>query len=383
MYPENNSVFDLLNSADDPEDPTEFQTNEDSPENQQNMGPHQGGATGIPTEEQGLQENHLMQPVQENEIMAQAVEQHVRDAYGEDNDSSEQQEPTVETNEDGVPVAPWPPRGKGLSDYNTPSIQAMAFPTLFPYGTGDVTQKVRDVDVTMTDANEHLLKYAVERPKDSDLEGYFYPFVEHDRWMHWAQNTAERHRINLQKNVYLQQHPEDANLTFEEIAEILKTDIPRFYRILGRMQKYNANINGSNGYYFSKRKELEAISDQRGAPSLWCSFSAADNHWSDMHRSLYPYAKEFANEEEAAKFRRMMARDNPHLVDAYFFKRIQTMFDTYFGPKALEVDWWWYRGELQGRGCYHVHGCMRLKKDPGLTDLGKLVVKGRFAQYIY
>ena len=57
-----------------------------------------------------------------------------------------------------------------MSDYTTPSIQAMAFPTLFPYGTGDVTNKKRLVEVTMVDANEHLLKYAVKVPVPSEEE---------------------------------------------------------------------------------------------------------------------------------------------------------------------------------------------------------------------
>ena len=98
--------------------------------------------------------------------------------------------------------------------------------------------------------------------------GWFYPFVEHDRWFHWAQNTAERHRINLQKNVYLRDYPEDANLTMKELGEIIKENGERFRQILGRMNKCNANINGSNAYFYKRRKELEAMMDQLGPCTL-------------------------------------------------------------------------------------------------------------------
>jgi hypothetical protein len=97
-----------------------------------------------------------------------------------------------------------------LSDHSTPSLQAMAFPTLFPYGhDGDVTFQNRIKAVTMTDANAHLLKYAIKTTNG----GWRYPFVEHDRWMNWAQNTCERHRVNSQKSFYIKKHPDDANMS--------------------------------------------------------------------------------------------------------------------------------------------------------------------------
>ena len=58
------------------------------------------------------------------------------------------------------PIA-WPEGGENLSDYSTPHLQAMAFPTLFPFGVGDATYKDRNVKVTLTESNPHLLKYAI------------------------------------------------------------------------------------------------------------------------------------------------------------------------------------------------------------------------------
>ena len=93
-----------------------------------------------------------------------------------------------------------PQSGRQLSDNTVPSIMTMAFPVLFPYGKGDVTCKDRYIDITMTEANAHLLKYytLVDTPNEKEN---IYPFAHHPTWMHWAQNTAERHRYNTQKSV--------------------------------------------------------------------------------------------------------------------------------------------------------------------------------------
>ena len=100
----------------------------------------------------------------------------------------------------------WPTQSRRLYDYSQPFLQCMAFPTLFPYAKGDFFNRERNIEVSLTDANKHLLKYAVknEKAENDDLEpSYIYPFAEHDRWINLAQNICERHRIYNQRNIYL------------------------------------------------------------------------------------------------------------------------------------------------------------------------------------
>ena len=104
-----------------------------------------------------------------------------------------------------------------------------------------------------------------------------YPFVEHPRWCYWAQNTAERHRINQQKEVYLQKNPDDANLTFEELKETIEEGGEEWKSILARMQSYHANINGSAAYMHNEKQNLDTMMDQGGTSHFWWSFSQADN----------------------------------------------------------------------------------------------------------
>ena len=70
-------------------------------------------------------------------------------------------------------------------------------------------------------------------------------------------------------------------------------------------------------------------------------------------------------------------RDNQHIVDAYFYWRMQKFLSIYFGANALDARWIWFRIEYQGRGAAHAHGCCRLNSDPGMTDLGFDVMEGR------
>ena len=48
---------------------------------------------------------------------------------------------------------------------------------------------------------------------DDELEPeYLYPFADRNRWVNWAQNIGDRHKLNDQQDVYLQENPENANL---------------------------------------------------------------------------------------------------------------------------------------------------------------------------
>ena len=105
-----------------------------------------------------------------------------------------------------------------LNDYTHHSLQSLTFPTLFPFGRGNVTSRDRIYPVSLADSNWHLLKYYYF---DSLSDCFVYPFALHERWIHWRQKTAEQHRLNGQKNVYTQHHPEDANLTEEELTKML------------------------------------------------------------------------------------------------------------------------------------------------------------------
>ena len=67
-------------------------------------------------------------------------------------------------------------------------------------------------------------------------------------------------------------------------------------------------------------------------------------------------------------------------MDACFTNRVDDFVKTFFGSKGLEHTWCWFRVEHQARGSAHAHGCLRLKDDPGITELSQKVLEGRKAE---
>jgi hypothetical protein len=342
-------------SADEPPAPVQ----EDETENQLELGPEQGGATGQHPEDgdpNQLQAEYVPQSIQRHGMVEEGLQAALGSAAN--------------------PMA-WPEHGNRLSDYNTAFLQAKCFPYLFPHGCGDATMKDRRKAVSLAAATRHLLWYAMEKPDGS----FYYPFANDERWMYWAQNTCERHRFQTQKGVYIDQNPQDAELTVDQINDfIAEGNQDRLREITARMSMFARNILGSNAYLYSKRKELESLFEVKGMPTLWFTFSAADNQWFDFHHSDQHPTDPNASAKEAAKERRKFVRDNPHLVDSLFYERVKLVIGHWLGVDSLNAEYVWFRVEYQERGTAHVHGCLRLKSDPGLVSLADRVLQGKQAQ---
>ena len=74
----------------------------------------------------------------------------------------------------------WPSRGNRLNDYSQPILQSMAFPKFFPYGKGDRFNCKLNIDVSLTEANKRLLKYAIfNKISENDVlePSYIYPML--------------------------------------------------------------------------------------------------------------------------------------------------------------------------------------------------------------
>ena len=243
---------------------------------------------------------------------------------------------------------------------------------------GDVTNKVRIFDITFQSSVDHLLKVAYK--KDGE---WFYPFANDYRWIHWAQNTIERHRFTEQNSVYLEKKPEYSNISEQDLLDIVNNGGEESKKLLSSMRAYSGNILGSNSYFLKRRTELEALMVQEGLCSVWFTFSAADNHWRDLFELIHD--GELPTFEDNASFnrwKRRIVKLHPHLVDVFFNNRVDTLLKHFFAESTFDCAWYWYRVEFQERGTAHVHGCFKLKDDPGLSVLGMKVARGRCAAHI-
>ena len=91
-------------------------------------------------------------------------------------------------------------------------------------------------------------------------------------------------------------------------------------QVVSLMQAYNANINGSDSYLVKSRQRLECLIAQEGMPTFYFTLTAADNHWADLHKHFNVNNDQATlNEIEKARLRHKMVRDNPHVVDHYFY----------------------------------------------------------------
>ena len=215
---------------------------------------------------------------------------------------------------------------------------------------------------------------------------YEYPFAQHERWMFWTQNTIERHRFQQQKRICIGKLPNQiTGMDMEELnASIDAGNADALRAVAGKMQMFTANILGSNAYFAKGRCELQSLMGEKGMPTMWFTLSAADNHWEDLHVLSSSMgtatATPFMSEAENAKNRRKWIRKNPHMTDSYFHARAKKFIETYFSDTGLNSEWYWFRIEYQKRGCPHIHGCCRLKSDPGLHKLSQKFLHSREAQ---
>ena len=110
--------------------------------------------------------------------------------------------------------------------------------------------------VLLANSNKYLLKYCIY---DLNSNVFVYPFAKYNLWIHWIQNTTEQYQVNGQCNIYLKKNLENDNLTKEALQSILHDNSKELENLLARIQKFNANIVGSNTYFYKRRSELESL----------------------------------------------------------------------------------------------------------------------------
>ena len=158
------------------------------------------------------------------------------------------------------------------------------------------------------------------------------------------------------------------------------------FALNNRMQRYGANVLGSNSYMAERKKELMALINDEGLPTIWWTLSLANNYWDDLNKLFGdpPVIDEIETEDAFEKRWKKLSQQNytnhPHVVNEYFVKRVKYFVDSFFEEQGLEAAWTWYRFEWQKRGNVHVHGMGKLTSDPGLAALAIKVQEGRQLQ---
>ena len=237
-----------------------------------------------------------------------------------------------------------------VNEYTTHFLATMAFSTLFPDGKGDPTNPCLLRDVPFCNRIQHLLKFA-----EKVDESWFYRFASHLRFSYWALDMIHRRRTLQQSTIFLKQNPGQSHLTLEELREMVTNNTISSF--MSKLSRYVSNVTGSVAYWHRVREDLKAIIDNKGVPTNFFTFSVADMHWPELHSLFNCQTDQLTNEE-----RRQNVIKNPHIVDWFFTKRIES-FIKYWLYHTLKAEWHWYRFEYQARGSIHCHGTAKLKTD--------------------
>ncbi|XP_053391813.1 uncharacterized protein LOC128554571, partial [Mercenaria mercenaria] len=281
----------------------------------------------------------------------QAVQEVVSDVLGENCN--------VSVNRKGTVTIPWPSRGNAaLSEFTTQFFFTLAFPCLFPYGSGDFHINRPRTCSSLADWAEHLLWY---------LDGRFashqyFKFVVHNMIMH--KSAIEK------GNFIVRQQLGDQHITVSNLKDSIKNGDDTLSK---KIVYLSATLRGTSQYWAQRAKELQAlthynISKGLGLPSIFATGSCAEFHFKPLKRLLSMYVKKTTGEDINLDDRSVLFKtlqQNTHIVAQYFDFRTTSYFSQVMGP-VFGVDSFWYRQEFtKSRGMVHWHGlCWRSDREP-------------------
>ena len=186
----------------------------------------------------------------------------------------------------------------------------MSFPTPFPNGKGDTTNNaiIYNTSDNITEAFALKLKHLIKFGENIDGK-WVYRFASHPRFGYWAYDMLYRRRILGQGNFFLKQNPSEANLTLDDLKQMLQSN--SYDSFMSKLMHYTKNVTGINAYWNKARDNLKAIIQQKEAPTIFWTLSCADFHWPGFHQL-------FATNQLTDCQRRQNVISNPHQLEWLF-----------------------------------------------------------------
>ena len=159
--------------------------------------------------------------------------------------------------------------------------------------------------------------------------------------------------------IYVRQHPQDAQLSVEELRDMVGREGEAFSN---RVLHYAGSLRGTRQYWFKQRSRLIAMVDTLGLPTIFFTHSAADLQWPELARLICP------DDPDSSTSRSRAVIENPAIADWFFHHRIQKFIDAFY-VGVLGVTDYWMRFEWQHRGSPHVHDLAWLPDTPDVEEI--------------
>ena len=254
---------------------------------------------------------------------------------------------------------PWPTQSDiPLSEFTTQNFFSMAFPALFPNGSGDFHMNRPRTCSSMAEWADHLLWFEDGR------------FARHPYFKFIVHNMIMRKRALDNSTFVVDQHLGESHFTVSDLKDKLEAGDHSFGK---KIVYFGACLRGTTQYWGQRSKELRSlihfkINEGCGLPSFFTTGSCAEYHFKPLRRLLQIYHKETTGTELDIDNRSQLftaLQGNTHILAKYFDLRTQNYFNKVMGP-AFGVDTYWYRQEFaKSRGMIHWHGlCWRKDKEP-------------------
>ena len=133
----------------------------------------------------------------------------------------------------------WPENGSvPIDEFKTEGYISGAFPTLFPTGEADFLAP-RQQPVTVGVYFKHLMMFEGGR------------FAKHPRFRYFALNTEMRWRSLQIGRVYINQHPEDARFTLDNLRDMVGREGEFF---TNRVMHFASSLRGTSQFWGSRRQ---------------------------------------------------------------------------------------------------------------------------------
>ena len=204
----------------------------------------------------------------------------------------------------------WNEGSEPLNEFSIQYLTSMSFPTLFPDGKGDPTNNaiIYNTSDNITEVFALKLKHVINFGENIDGK-WVYRFASHPRFGYWAYDMLYRRRILGQGNFFLKQNPSEANLTLDDLKQVLQSN--SYDSFMSKLMHYAKNVTGINAYWNKARDNLKAIIQQKKAPTIFWTLSCADFHWPEFHQL-------FATNQLTDCQRRQNVISNPHPLEWLF-----------------------------------------------------------------
>ena len=240
---------------------------------------------------------------------------------------------------------------------STEQIFVNAYPWLFPGGIGDIYDERRGNVRSIQTWAEHLIRYHDGR------------FLNDQLFTLYVYNVRQRHMNNSSGNFfYSNKHFLGAKDRQPPTVEDLQHQITNGdFSYINKLRYYAKGIRGCDSFWRAKTEELENwidyhISQGHGPPTLFMTFSCAENWWPDLRRLMIELEKEAGNQQQVTLLeqnnRTAMAKSAKRFtlyVSDFFMKRSKLFLNTVV-KNGMRIEHYWARVEFApGRGQIHLH----------------------------